>query len=220
MRRPVAAWLCTQPTSRVLPCRLAGARKPQRAACVISASWASKRFNRVYKRCAHSAHHAHSVYRIRASSGLTARHVIYRCAASRPWRINVFSRRLPTYTCKAGLRNRTVRRATGEKSSMVCGALWHGVPSICLQNGLLHPYIILLENTAGKQSLRGHKGKAFFIAKGGGAPRKSQFRNFAQVPDLISESLGSAAGIVCVRVSVCCGRAADCPASGALKTNR
>jgi hypothetical protein len=54
----------------------------------------------------------------------------------------------------------------------------------------------LLENTAGKQSLRGHKGKAFFIAKGGGAPRKSQFRNFAQVPDLISESLGSAAGIV------------------------
>lgn len=203
MRRPVAAWLCTQPTSRVLPCRLAGARKPQRAACVISASWASKRFNRVYKRCAHSAHHAHSVYRIRASSGLTARHVIYRCAASRPWRINVFSRRLPTYTCKAGLRNRTVRRATGEKSSMVCGALWHGVPSICLQNGLLHPYIILLENTAGKQSLRGHKGKAFFIAKGGGAPRKSQFRNFAQVPDLISESLGSAAGIVCVRV--CCG---------------
>jgi hypothetical protein len=46
----------------------------------------------------------------------------------RPWRINVFSRRLPTYTCKAGLRNRTVRRATGEKSSMVCGALWHGVP--------------------------------------------------------------------------------------------
>jgi len=118
----LALHTASQPTSRVLPCRLAGARRPQRAACGISTSWASKRFNRVYKRCAYSAHHAHRVYRIRASSGLTARHVIYRRAASRPWRINVFSRRLPTCTCKAGLRNRTVRRATGKKSSMVCGA--------------------------------------------------------------------------------------------------
>ena len=117
-------------------------------------------FNRVYKRCAHSAHHAHSVYRIRASSGLTARHVIYRCAASRPWRINVFSRRLPTYTCKAGLRNRTVRRATGEKSSMVCGALWHGVPSICLQNGLLHPYI------AEKNRCAATRGRPFSLQRG------------------------------------------------------
>lgn len=182
MRRPVAAWLCTQPTSRVLPCRLAGARKPQRAACVISASWASKRFNRVYKRCAHSAHHAHRVYRIRASSGLTARHVIYRCAASRPWRINVFSRRLPTYTCKAGLRNRTVRRATGEKSSMVCGALWHGVPSICLQNGLLHPYIILLK----KNRCAATRGEGLFHCKGGWRAAKitiSKFRSSAR-PDL------------------------------------
>jgi hypothetical protein len=53
--------------------------------------------------------------------------------------------------------------------------------------------LILLEKIAA----RPQGGKAFFIAKGGGAPRKSQFRNFAQVPDLISESLGSAAGIVC-----------------------
>ena len=183
MRRPVAASLCTQPTSRVLPCRLAGARKPQRAACVISASWASKRFNRVYKRCAHSAHHAHSVYRIRASSGLTARHVIYRCAASRPWRINVFSRRLPTYTCKAGLRNRTVRRATGEKSSMVCGALWHGVPSICLQNGLLHPYIILLENTVLENNrCAATRGRPFSLQRGGRAAKNHDFEISLKCP--------------------------------------
>ena len=135
----------------------------------MCASWASKRFNRVYKRCAHSAHHAHSVYRIRASSGLTARHVIYRCAASRPWRINVFSRRLPTYTCKAGLRNRTVRRATGEKSSMVCGALWHGVPSICLQNGLLHPYI------AEKNRCAATRGRPFSLQRGGRAAKNHDF---------------------------------------------
>ena len=217
MRRPVAAWLCTQPTSRVLPCRLAGARKPQRAACVISASWASKRFNRVYKRCAHSAHHAHSVYRIRASSGLTARHVIYRCAASRPWRINVFSRRLPTYTCKAGLRNRTVRRATGEKSSMVCGALWHGVPSICLQNGLLHPYIILLKKIRCAATCT--RGEGLFHCKGGWRAAKitiSKFRSSAR-PDLrITRFRGRHRVCACVLRR----RAADCPASGALKTNR
>ena len=158
MRRPVAAWLCTQPTSRVLPCRLAGARRPQRAACGMSASWASKRFNRVYKRCAYSAHHAHSVYRIRASSGLTARHVIYRRAASRPWRINVFSRRLPTCTCKAGLRNRTVRRAMGKTefggvAAPMCAqhlpAKWPSTPLYC-----------------SKKSLRGLGEKAFSLQRG------------------------------------------------------
>ena len=135
-----------------------GSRKEQRVsyprAGLASAST-------VYTSGAHTVRTMHTVYtRIRASSGLTARHVIYRCAASRPWRINVFSRRLPTYTCKAGLRNRTVRRATGEKSSMVCGALWHGVPSICLQNGLLHPYI------AEKNRCAATRGRPFSLQRG------------------------------------------------------
>ena len=93
-------------------CRSKGAAKEQRVA-YARAGLASASI--VYTSGAHTVRTMHTVYtRIRASSGLTARHVIYRCAASRPWRINVFSRRLPTYTCKAGVRNRTVRRATGD----------------------------------------------------------------------------------------------------------
>ena len=52
----------------------------------------------------------------------------------------------------------------GKKSSVVAPMY---VRSICLQNGLLHPYI------AKKKSLRDLEEKAFFIAKGGGGAAKN-----------------------------------------------
>ena len=71
--------------------------------------------------------------RVRAQSVVITppRHTVsnapFQARSTPAWRPNVFSRRLPTCTCRTGLRNRTVQRAMGEKSRWPCQmrVMWH-----------------------------------------------------------------------------------------------
>ena len=86
-------------------------------------------------------------------------------------RLNVFSRQLPSCTCRSGLWNRTVRQAMGKR--VVCGVRseeWRSMPHVCR---VCQHFIHLVctkcspaPSNCPKNALRGPEEKAFSLQRG------------------------------------------------------